>query len=166
MKCPKCRKAEMVTEVVNRYHYTESGLPNVYIDGVEVRRCPNDGEEVVGFRNLLGLHRAIAGALIAKPKRLTGDEIRFLRKYIGWSGEDFAKHIDATVGTVSRWETGAKLMSRMAESLLRLMVATTAPVPNYDLDQLARLEGDATTAKAARVDVRSTGKDWQAAIAA
>ena len=40
-----------------------------------------------------------------KKRRLAPEEIKFLRKSLGWAGVDFAKHMGATPETVSRWET-------------------------------------------------------------
>ena len=37
------------------------------------------------------LHRAIAIAVSQKTARLSGEEVRFLRKFLGWSGADFAR---------------------------------------------------------------------------
>jgi DNA-binding transcriptional regulator YiaG len=39
---------------------------------------------------------SIAHAVIAKRERLTPAEIRFLRKFLGWSGADFAAHVGTT----------------------------------------------------------------------
>jgi len=89
------------------------------------------------------LHRAIALAVVAKRPRLTGAEIRFLRKYLGWSGADFAKHMGVTPDSVSRWENEREQMGAVADRLLRLMVATRAPVSEYPLDALADLEDEA-----------------------
>ena len=55
-------------------------------------------------------------------------EIRFLRKYLGWSTADFASRMGTARETVSRWESGAVPMGSQADRLLRLLVATAAPV--------------------------------------
>ncbi len=86
------------------------------------------------------LHRAIALAVVSKRPRLTAHEVRFLRKYLGWSGADFAKHMGVTPESVSRWENEREQMSPVADRLLRLMVVTRAPVSEYPLDSLAELE--------------------------
>jgi hypothetical protein len=43
--------------------------------------------------------------VIHKPARLSGSEVRYLRKYLGWSGADFAGHVGVDPSTVSNWET-------------------------------------------------------------
>ena len=62
------------------------------------------------------------------------EEIRYLRKYLGWSGADCAAHMGTTPETISRWETGAAPMGATADRLLRLMLVTKTPVTDYSLD--------------------------------
>src|SRR5687767_12141989 len=91
MKCPVCR-----SELKSRresHRYTESGLPNVTLADVEVRHCAKCGEHLVSIPRIEELHRVLALELIRQKSRLTGDEVRFLRKYLGWSAIDFARHI-------------------------------------------------------------------------
>jgi putative zinc finger/helix-turn-helix YgiT family protein len=138
MKCPECDKP--MTSVRENYSYTASGLPYVTLVGVEVRRCKTCGEHEVVIPKIEHLHRAIALAVIDKRTRLTAAEVRYLRKYLGWSGADFARHMGVTPESVSRWENDREQMGAVADRLLRLMVATKAPVSDYSLDSLAELE--------------------------
>lgn len=136
MKCPACRH-EMIRSTEN-HRYTESGLPNVVLVGIEVRRCPHCGETAVAIPRIEELHRILAMTLIRERGRLTPDEIRFLRKWLGWSGVDFAKHMGVTPETVSRWESAEnpKPMGGTAERLLRLAVAHGQPVDEYPIAML------------------------------
>ena len=60
------------------YHYTESGLTNVWLaNGYTVRKTKYG--EGVSIQDADGLHRALARVLSNKA-RLTGTEVRFLRK--------------------------------------------------------------------------------------
>jgi putative zinc finger/helix-turn-helix YgiT family protein len=138
--CEVCG-AEMKTRREN-YRYDASGLPYVTLKDVEVRRCPGCGETEVAIQAIEALHRAIAGAVIRKRTRLAPAEIRFLRKYLGWSGADFARHMGTSAETVSRWEHGSKPMGSAADRLLRLMVARQAPVSDYTVDVLAQIAAD------------------------
>jgi putative zinc finger/helix-turn-helix YgiT family protein len=126
------------------HRYTESGLPNVVLVGVEVEHCQNCGEILVSIPNIEGLHRAIAMELIRHPGRLAPNEIRFLRKWLGWSGVDFAKHMGVAPETVSRWESmeNGKAMGGTAERLLRLAVAHGQPTDAYPIDLLAEVSDD------------------------
>jgi putative zinc finger/helix-turn-helix YgiT family protein len=121
------------------YRYTDSGLPGVVLLGVEVRRCSKCGTEEVAIPRVEDLHRLIAQEVIRRPHRLTPGEIKYLRKWLGWSGVDFARHMGTTPETVSRWEQGRVPMSPQADRLLRLMVTTRAPVADYTLDALTTI---------------------------
>ena len=134
MNCLSC-SAKMKTQKEN-VHYTACGLPHVTLRNIEVSRCPQCGEEEIAIPRIEALHKAIVQALITKPSRLDAAEIRYLRKYLGWSGADFAAHMGATRETVSRWENGQAHMGTQANRLLRLVVATKGPVKNYSLDTL------------------------------
>lgn len=140
MTCTVCG-GQMKTRREN-YRYEASGLPYVTLKGVEVRRCQKCGETEVAIPAIEELHRAIAGALIRKRARLAPAEVKYLRKYLGWSGTDFAQRVGSTPETVSRWEHGKMPMGPAAERLLRLIVATEAPVSDYTVDVLAQLGAD------------------------
>lgn len=138
MKCPQCR-SEMESRREN-HRYVESGLPNIVLLDIEKRRCLNCGETTVSIPRPLPLHKAIAMAIIRQPSRLTPQEIRFLRKWLGLSGSDFAKRMAVDAATVSRWEKAddPQQMGPVAERLLRMFVAYLAPQRDY-IDELAAL---------------------------
>lgn len=123
------------------HRYIESGLPNIVLLDIEKRQCPNCGEVSLSIPRPLPLHKAIAMSIIDQPSRLTPHEIRFLRKWLGWSGADFAKRMAVDPATVSRWEKvdDPQAMGAVAERLLRMFVAYLAPQRNY-IDQLATLD--------------------------
>src|SRR5437016_11253514 len=60
------------------YHYTESGLGNVWLKNGYVMKNTPYGEGV-SIQDVEGLHKLI-GTIIAKRPKLTGKELRFLRK--------------------------------------------------------------------------------------
>lgn len=162
MKCDMCG-AQMKSGREN-YLYDESGLDSVTLMNVEVRRCPECGEYEVDIPNIDALHRLIARGVASKGSRLVPQEIRFLRKYLGFSGADFAKTLDVTPETVSRWETGKKQMSPVAERALRLMIFVRDPIEEYPLEKLAEIaQGEATPL---RMKVRESRSRWKAEEAA
>lgn len=67
------------------YHYTESGLPNVWLRGGVTRHTSPHGEGIA-IPDLDGLHRQIGLALMRRfPPRYTWEERRFLRTEMGKS---------------------------------------------------------------------------------
>jgi putative transcriptional regulator len=155
--CGTCGKAEMTTTVENHL-YVESGLPNVVLHGVEVRRCPECGSFEVLLPRVTELHRVIAKAVILKPSRLSGAEVRFLRKHLGWSGTDFAEYMGVDSTTVSAWENERKPFGTSSDRLLRLMVARGSPVENYELVELKKIADEKTPSR--KVDI-TKDHGWQ-----
>jgi DNA-binding transcriptional regulator YiaG len=114
------------------YHYTESGLPNVWLaNGFTVRKT-NYGEGV-SIHDVDGLHRAIGRALSNKP-RLTGAEVRFLRKEMGLSQRGLGELLGVTEQAVALWERKGRL-PKTADRLLRLIYVEhdegNAPVVSF-----------------------------------
>lgn len=159
MKCLQCG-TRMRTGREN-YRYDAGGLSNVTLVGVQVSRCPSCGESEVSIPNIEGLHKSLALLFARKQARLTPEEIRFLRKYLGFSGADFAEHVGVTPETVSRWEQGAKAMGPVAERLLRWMVLTRQPLSHYPLDLLKDVAQE--EAKPVRFGMKVADGHWREA---
>lgn len=161
MKCLLCR-TEMKTGREN-HRYKSSGLPHVVLVGVELRRCPKCGEYEVVIPHVEELHRTIALAIIQKKAKLTPEEIRYLRKYLGWSGADFARHIGVGPATVSRWENGSTPMGTTSERFLRLLVAVKTPVRDYVEETLSEVATEKPSPLSAHLQVEKNGHWAQAA---
>ncbi len=76
--CSACGKDAKI--VHGNYQFKESGLPNVVLAGIEIIRCGHCGNEDPIIPNMDDLFRTITISLIAKPYRLAGEEVRFMRK--------------------------------------------------------------------------------------
>lgn len=134
----------------------------VTLKNVELRRCPKCRELEVVIPKIAQLDRAIAVATIQKKSSLDPAEVKFLRKMLGWSGEDFARRMGVRRESVSRWETGREQMGPVADRLLRLMVVTQEPVRQYPLDLLAEIE---RTKKRLKLAMRVRDSEWEAVAA-
>jgi putative zinc finger/helix-turn-helix YgiT family protein len=137
MLCEVCEKHDLI-EVTENYLYLECGLPNIHLEGITLRKCPECGNIMPLIPGISKLHLAIAGNLIKKPGRLTPSEIIFLRKHLGWSGVDFARNMHSTSSQVSKWESGKVMMSTQAELLLREMVARGKKIDDYHSYEVAK----------------------------
>lgn len=157
-KCRNCGKAEMKAGA-ETYLYKESGLPSVVLMGIEVRRCPSCGHHELVLPRVAELHRTIAQALIHKRSRLSGVEVRYLRKSLGWSGADFARRIGVDPSTVSNWENDKDPIGSASDRLLRLMIVHETPVDDYSLDELMKIENEQTPPFEVRVSPK--GKGWE-----
>lgn len=118
--CLEC--GSELKEVVEDYPFTESGLSNVVLSGITVLRCDKCKTEMPRIPRLNDLMRTIALALIAKPYSLAGAEVRFLRKFLGLTGEPFARLLDVDKTTLSKWETGDDPIGPQSDRLIRLVV--------------------------------------------
>jgi putative zinc finger/helix-turn-helix YgiT family protein len=141
------------------YRYSECGLKNVTLVGIEVSRCARCGNYEVSIPHIEELHRLIARVLIEKATRLTGEEIRFLRKSLGWSGADFAKHIGVAEETVSRWENSSAPIGPQADRLLRLMVAQGRLTTSYPTERLSQINPKKATVT--RVELEARDEQWE-----
>ena len=140
------------------YRYAECGLANVTLVGLPVTRCPRCGNYEISIPRIEQLHRLIARALIEKATRFRGEEVRFLRKSLGWSGPDFARHMGVADETVSRWENDAAPIGPQADRLLRLMVAQGHPITRYPTERLAQI--NPRKALATRLELAVTRHRW------
>jgi DNA-binding transcriptional regulator YiaG len=103
------------------YHYTESGLENVYLEnGFHIHKTPYG--EGVSIQNTAGLHKAIGKWLVAHPHPLNGAELRFLRTEMDLTQRDLAGIIGATEQTLRLWEKNrGKHIPGTADRLLRAL---------------------------------------------
>jgi len=159
-KCRDCGQTAVETRRED-HQYIESGLSNVIVKGMEIRECTACGARTNVLPRVTELHRTIAMALVRKSSRLASEEIRFLRKEMGWSGRDFASHMGVVHETVSRWENGHEPASGLADRLLRLMVIVNDKrLEDYTLDTLTAID---QTAEPAQMGLQDVNGFWGAA---
>jgi len=77
------------------------------------------------------LNREVANELARLERRLAGHEIQWLRKYLGYSGADWADYLGVRRETVSRWETEKQDLPMATERLLRMLVRLGPHVEEY-----------------------------------
>jgi putative transcriptional regulator len=135
VKCTECGGAMRS----RRENYAYESLPTVTLKEIEVRECPHCGEVEYVVPRVEELDRVLAEYLLRSDRAYSGAEIRFLRKFMGWSGEDFAGYIGVSPEAVSRWENNRTRMGMVAQRLLRLLVLTREPVDDYELHELKKL---------------------------
>lgn len=156
-KCPHCAAA--MRTVVRDHQYIESGLENVWLQGVTVHVCSN-GHELLAIPGMAKLHRAIALAIISKSERLLPAEVKYLRKYLGLSNQDFASVMGVGEETSSRWANGLE-MGASAENLLRILVLRGLKPESYPADEVSYLKGLTHERGSGRIDLKKRADDWQ-----
>ena len=104
---------------MSEYRYTECGLDNVIIDGLDPI-VDDDGDIVHSIPRIAGLHRVIARVIVDHAKGISGKELRFLRTELGMTQAELAKMVHREHLTVGRWEhASAKRRSTYARSISR-----------------------------------------------
>jgi len=119
MTCSNCgAKAEVVR---GEYNFKDSGLP-VVLEGIEFVKCGACGNVDPIIPKLSKIMRLIALAVIRKPYRLTGAEVRFLRKFLHMNGADFSALLKVDKTTLSKWENDAIEIGGQTDRLIRTIV--------------------------------------------
>jgi len=67
------------------WHYTDCGLDNIWLIGIEVETDARTGEEEPIIPQLRDLHDCIFATLLQKSGHLAGPEVRYLRRHLGWT---------------------------------------------------------------------------------
>lgn len=100
------------------YHYSECGLPNVYLkNGFTLEEI--DGEEYLSIEDVDGLHHAIALQLAEKKQSLTGREFRYFRQLFNHSRRVLGELLGVDQQTVGRWEKGESTIPKTVDAAIR-----------------------------------------------
>ncbi len=121
MNCPKC-KTEM-NKITGRYHFTECGLDNVWLDRWPLVACSECESSVPVLPPPDVLTRLLVDALIRQEARLDGDAILFLRKAMKLRAIDLADLLGVSRAEVSRWENDRVDISPYLDFKLRMEAA-------------------------------------------
>ena len=84
------------------------------------------------------LQRIVLEAIIHKPALLSGIEIRYIRKYMNFSLEEFGKTFGVSHAAVSKWENSKNGISPALDVCIRLHVMEYLKVKDIEFRQLYR----------------------------
>lgn len=118
-KCTTC--GEQIVSERRNHRYIESGVPNIILQGVAVADCLKCGNSDVSVPRVAKVHRSIARAIAKSPARLTGPQLRFLRKHLGLSGEELSRYLHTDKTKVSKWEREEDAIGPATDRLIRLL---------------------------------------------
>lgn len=136
VQCSNCEKDAKV--VRGSYDYKESGLSNVILQGIELIRCKHCGNEDPIIPRVNDLTRLLVVAVISKPHRLQGGEVRFLRKYLRMTGDEFSRLLDIDKTTLSKWENNDDPVGATNDRLVRVMALALGDGLQEKLDEVIR----------------------------
>lgn len=151
------------------YHYTESGLNNIYlVNGFEITKN-DDGEEEIFIHDIHGLHKAISRILIFKKGLLLGNEIKFIRGILDLSQKKLASLIGCRYQQILLWEKDKNKLSKPADRLLRICLLTYIhkELDNGEIfdqiNKIADLDAAEAEQNENRIEFREIDEEWQMA---
>jgi DNA-binding transcriptional regulator YiaG len=143
MHCKKC-KGLMEKSIKPEHTEDLGGVVVKVLNAAQVYRCSGCGNEIVAIPDMDGLVRSVAIARALNPVRLAGSEVKYLRRVLDMTQADFAKAMDLSPETVSRWENDARGVGGTSEKLMRhnvcaLIYKETKGRP-YDASVIANMQ--------------------------
>jgi DNA-binding transcriptional regulator YiaG len=105
---------------MSEYRYTDCGLDNVIVDGVNFV-VDDARDRSVCIPNVNALHLAIAEGIVTQKFGMSGKELRFLRTEIGLTQAELAKLVHREPLAVSRWERGECPLDGNTEAVIRVL---------------------------------------------
>lgn len=116
MFCPECghrlvETAEPMQEEFKGEVFT--------VRGIKRAECPQCGEYVISAEECDRLDDALQEQYRELHGLLSPADILSIRKSHGWSQKELERMLGVATPTVSRWETGAVIQSKLADNLLR-----------------------------------------------
>jgi len=103
---------------MNKYHYTECGLQNVFIDGLDFL-VDDAGDEIITIPAINELHRLIAKGIVSHKHGISGEELRFLRTEMGFTQSELAAIVHHDKQSIGRWERSEFDIDSAAEAIIR-----------------------------------------------
>lgn len=102
------------------YHFTECGLNYVYLaNGYNITH--EDGEEFVSFDDLDMIQFSIADHICKQTIRMSGQQVKFIRKELDLSQSKFGEILFCDRQTVARWEKGEVALPKLPEAMIRAL---------------------------------------------
>ena|SRR5437016_2273922 len=127
-ECNYTTRQEFLATDDKPYHFTDSGLPDVYLVGVRYFQC-ECGKKSVEIPALKQLMTLIARHVVMKNEALTGAEIRFLRKRLGQRAADFSAKVKLQPETLSRVENGKQAIGDKTDTYIRIYYTLASKDP-------------------------------------
>lgn len=119
------------------FHYTDCGLDNVFIHGLDVV-CDDAGNDTIRIPRINQLHRVIAEGIVSHPFAMDGQELRFLRTEMGFTQGKLADLLGVTQLTVGRWERSENPIGPTVEVFVRKLAIENLNLPVEDsMEQLS-----------------------------
>lgn len=111
----------MKTKVKKKYIYEGLGFP-IELHNVEMAQIGNEWHPIINVKEIAD--EAIE-SLIVEKKRLSGNQISFIRSYFKLSLREFGKNFGESHTAVKKWEDCKSMQTKMdvnIEAMIRLFI--------------------------------------------
>jgi YgiT-type zinc finger domain-containing protein len=143
--CSQCGRD--ATKKRGNYWFRESGLNNVLLKDIELFQCEYCRCEDPVIPRMNELMRVIAMALAEKPYALVGEEVRFLRKYLGMSQDTFSSVLGCDKTVLSKWERNQQAIGAKSDRLIRAVTVSLGiglkPIAEQSVRKFSRIDREA-----------------------
>lgn len=150
---------------MNKYHYVECGLDNVYlVNGFEIIKI-KDGDEEIFIHDIHGLHKAIGKTLVFKRGLLAGNEIKFIRTTLDLSQTSLGRLLGLDYQTILGWEKNKSSIPKTADRFLKIIFFSylnrEEDCSIYDkINEIADIDADEVKHK---IELKEEGNEWKLA---
>jgi YgiT-type zinc finger domain-containing protein len=135
-RCSNC--GQPASRIRRNYLFRESGLSNAVLKDIQVVTCDQCGNAEPIIPRLSEVITVLASAIVRKPRPLTGEDVRFLRKQMAMNGETFASHLGVDKTTLSKWENNQIPIGANSDRLIRALVLMLGPDSKAEIENGAR----------------------------
>jgi len=145
------------------YHYTECGLQNVHIHGLETVN-DDDGDDVIEIPYINELHAMIAKGIVMHAKGISGAELRFLRSEMGYTQAELAALVHKDKQTIGRWERSEIEIDSSSETVIRQLGIEKLVIQfEASIEHLAKSSVPTAEVQPIDINVSDGGYELQAA---
>lgn len=144
------------------FHYTSCGLRGIWLRNGYVETKTDYGE-AIAINDVEGLHKAIGINLVKNRKRLSGAEVRFLRKELDWSQRKLGEILGVSENTVRGWENHRIKISNPADRLLRGLYQETVDGDGKFRELVRHISMIDRKELANRLELEETSQGWKKA---
>lgn len=151
---------------MDKYHYTECGLDNIYlVNGFKIKKTKK-GQTKVFVHDIHGLHRMIGKILLSKQGLLNGDEIKFIRTSLDLSQKSLGQLLGLDYQTILGWEKNKTNISRTADRFLKIIFFSYLEKKEDIYEKINEMADiDASENETHDIELKEVANEWRLAAA-
>jgi len=135
--CPMCGDNNIEFTNNGNQNLEVMGLLFVKAKGIHAYTCTGCGERFEEYPVTRAFKEYIVKALVTVKRDLTGKELAFVRKSLGYSATKWSSLIGVNYVTLSNWENEKKKHNKTAEMALRMRAALDLEISPNDIASIS-----------------------------